>query len=585
MTFLQEKRAIGIAFVALVLVAFIPSFATSYTVSMVMLLLLFYTLAQSWDWVGGELGYVNLSHYASYGIGAYVFAIAYTNGAHFLVALALAPLVTAVIIALISVPLFRLQGEYFAFATLALLPLFDILASNLKSLTNGTEGIILPAEQVTELTFLLMVGLAFLTFVTTTLIVHSPFGLLVRSIRDDEEAAESIGVRVLPRKIMVMVLSAAIAATAGAIHGWYLSFIDPKTMFGLDVALVPIAMALLGGSALLWGPIVGVIVLVFLNQWLLAYFSILHAAFYGLIIVLVGRYLPGGLLRSNLLRRVKFVGLLAKEHHERSSFSGDAVAGLDLTPPPPGDQDVALECRSVSKNFGGNTALSDVSLTVHRGEIVGLIGANGSGKTTLFNCISRIYDVSSGEILIVGQPITHLRKDEVAHAGIGRSYQIPRSFERMTVRENVTTALLGRSDPPRFKDALNEAARFVRYVGLGDHLDDSVSTLSVQKRKSLELARALATSPKVLLIDEVASGLTPTEIDQFVAHIRELRDRYGLTIIWVEHIFSALSQVVDRVVVLEQGKVIADGTLDVVLKDDAVQRSYFGAKATETEPC
>lgn len=285
MTFLQEKRAIGIAFIAAVLIAFVPSFATSYTVSMVMLLLLFYTLAQSWDWVGGELGYVNLSHYASYGIGAYVFATAYTNGAHFLVALALASLVTSVIIALISIPLFRLQGEYFAFATLALLPLFDILASNLKSLTNGTEGIILPAEQVTGIAFLLMVGLAFLTFVTTTLIVHSPFGLVVRSIRDDEEAAESIGVRVLPRKIMV--ISAAIAATAGGIHGWYLSFIDPGTMFGLDVALVPIAMALLGGSALLWGPIVGVIVLVFLNQWLLAYFSILHAAFYGLIILLV----------------------------------------------------------------------------------------------------------------------------------------------------------------------------------------------------------------------------------------------------------------------------------------------------------
>ena len=583
MTFLQEKRAIGIAFIAAVLIAFVPSFATSYTVSMVMLLLLFYTLAQSWDWVGGELGYVNLSHYASYGIGAYVFAIPYTNGAHFLVALALASLVTSVIIALISIPLFRLQGEYFAFATLALLPLFDILASNLKSLTNGTEGIILPAEQVTGIAFLLMVGLAFLTFVTTTLIVHSPFGLVVRSIRDDEEAAESIGVRVLPRKIMV--ISAAIAATAGGIHGWYLSFIDPGTMFGLDVALVPIAMALLGGSALLWGPIVGVIVLVFLNQWLLAYFSILHAAFYGLIILLVGRYLPGGLLRSSLVRRIKFVSLLAKEHHERSSVSGNIVEGLDLTPPASGEQDVALECRSVSKNFGGNAALSDVSLTVRRGEIVGLIGANGSGKTTLFNCISRIYDVSSGEVLVDGQPITGLRKDEVAHAGIGRTYQIPRSFERMTVRENVTTALLGRSDPPRFEDALNEAARFVCYVGLGHHLDDSVSTLSAQKRKSLELARALATSPKILLIDEVASGLTPTEIDQFVAHIRELRDRYGLTIIWVEHIFSALAQVVDRVVVLEQGKVIANGTLDVVLTDEAVQRSYFGAKAAETEPC
>lgn len=578
-------RRIGFAVVASALIVCIPFFATSYVVSLTMSLLLFYALAQSWDWVGGELGYVNLSHFAYYGLGAYVFSIGYSNGVNPAVSIVLAPIVTGMIVAVISVPLFRLRGEYFAFATLALLPLFEILATNLKWLTRGSEGIILPAEQVTEITFYLMVALAFLTFVATNILTSSPFGLLVRSIRDDEEAAESIGVRVLPRKIALIVLSAIFAALAGAIHSWYLSFIDPRTMFGLEVALVPVAMALLGGSSLFWGPLVGVVVLVFVNQWLLTNISILHSAFYGLIILLVGRYLPGGLLRSQLLRQVPFFRSLAKEHHEHAAVVHQSTQGLPLTPRSPDPDCVALECRGLGKKFGGNAALDNVSFQINEGEIVGLIGSNGSGKTTLFNCISRIYDLTSGDLLVYGKDIVHLRKDQVAHTGIGRTYQIPRSFERMTVLENVVTALMASKVPPTFEGAQKEAARFVDYVGLSDQIDVVVLSLSPQKRKLLELARALATSPKILLVDEVASGLTPTEVSQFVGHIRELRDSYGLTIIWVEHIFSALAQVVDRVIVLEQGNLIADGSLESVLKNENVQKSYFGDAAPGDKAC
>lgn len=580
----QNLIRIGAAAAFASMIACVPLFSSSYTVSLTMSVLLFFVLAQSWDWVGGELGYVNLSHYASYGLGAYVFSVAYSNGLNLTLSLFLAPIVTALIVSVISVPLFRLRGEYFAFATLALLPLFQILASNLKWLTNGSEGIVLPAEQITETAFTLMVALAFATFVISTVLVRSPFGLLIRSIRDDEEVAESIGVRILPRKIILMAVSAAIAALAGGIHGWYLSFIDPRTMFGLDVALVPVAMALLGGSALLWGPLVGVIVLVIMNQWLLANISILHSAFYGLVILLVGRFLPGGLLRSRLLGKVKPLNFLTKEHHEHIVSDGQIIDGLPLPKRDPDQGRVALECKSVAKRFGGNTALKDVSIRINEGEIVGLIGSNGSGKTTLFNCISRIFDLSEGEIVVYDNDIAQLRKDEIAHAGIGRSYQIPRSFERMTVRENITTALMASISPPDYADAKQEAGRFARYVGLAHQIDVVVSSLSPQKRKLLELARALATSPKILLVDEVASGLTPSEIREFVSHIRELRDVYGLTIIWVEHIFSALSQVVDRVVVLEQGSVIADGPLAEVLRNKNVQRSYFGvATSGETE--
>jgi len=314
-----------------------------------------------------------------------------------------------------------------------------------------------------------------------------------------------------------------------------------------------------------------------MNQWLLTNISILHSAFYGLVILLVGRFLPGGLLRSQLLGKVKPLGFLTKEHHEHIVSAGTTIGGLSLSKREPDQDRVALECKNVTKRFGGNTALKDVSIRINEGEIVGLIGANGSGKTTLFNCISRILDLSEGAIVVYGDDIAHLRRDQIAHAGIGRSYQIPRSFERMTVRENITTALMASISPPDYANAKHEAARFAQYVGLADQVDVVVASLSPQKRKLLELARALATSPKILLVDEVASGLTSNEISEFVNHIRELRDVYGLTIIWVEHIFSALSQVVDRVVVLEQGSVIADGPLAEVLENENVQRSYFGA--------
>ena len=237
-----------------------------------------------------------------------------------------------------------------------------------------------------------------------------------------------------------------------------------------------------------------------------------------------------------------------------------------------------LETRGLTMAFGGNVAVNSVSLKIREGEIVGLIGANGSGKTTLFNCLSKVFEPAGGDILFAGQSLRGLRRDMVSRLGIGRTYQIPRPFGDLTVRENVAMPMMFRSEDrlPRPR-ALAEAARFAAYAGLGDKLNERADRLTLQQRKAVEFARALACRPRLLLVDEVASGLTPAEVRRFVESIREVRDAYGVTVIWVEHIISALTQVVDRIVVLEQGAIIADGLPQAVLNDEHVLRTYFGS--------
>ena len=239
-----------------------------------------------------------------------------------------------------------------------------------------------------------------------------------------------------------------------------------------------------------------------------------------------------------------------------------------------------IELRGVCMQFGGNVAVNDVSLKINQGEIVGLIGPNGSGKTTLFNCISRVHTPTAGQVLLAGQDLAALGRDGIARLGVGRTYQIPRPFGDLTVQENIAIPLMFGSQPLSPRDAMREARAFIEYAELGPRLTQRADALSVQEKKALEFARALACRPRLLLVDEVASGLTPAEVKRFVEHIRHVRDRYGITVIWVEHIFSALEQVVDRVIALEQGTLIADGPLAAVVKNEHVLRTYLGSSAS-----
>jgi branched-chain amino acid transport system permease protein len=566
----------GLAVLA-VIIAAVPLLGGSYLTTVALSILVSFVLAQSWDWLGGEMGYLNLGHYAFYGIGAYGFCLSVVGGAGLVPAFAMAVFAPAAFAALLAVPIFRLRGDYFAFATLAIVPLCGLLADNLSFLTQGSEGVSLPPHYVLMPAYAMAGTLAIVTLVATLAITGSRMGYALKAIRNDEQAAEIVGVRVFPAKLRILMVSAGFAGLAGAIQAWQFSFIDPDSMFGLSFALVPVAMALLGGSGLLWGPLVGVVVLVAIQQVVLIKLSMLQATVYGATILLIGRYLPGGLLRARVLQRVPFLAPLGREHHARLRHDSAAADALPLAPVPAASGHALFECRDLTLSFGGLVAVDHVTLSVRQGEIIGLVGPNGSGKTSLFNLISGVYRPKSGEMLLDGGSLAGLRRDEVARLGIGRTYQIPRPFGDLTVRENIATALMFRASGCGLGAAMAEAASFASFAGLARRLETRADGLGLQERKALEFARALAGRPRLLLIDEVAAGLSTAEVRRFVEHIRDIRDRYGITVIWVEHIFSALARVVDRLVVLDAGRVIADAPLAEAVADTRVLTTYLGA--------
>ena len=233
-----------------------------------------------------------------------------------------------------------------------------------------------------------------------------------------------------------------------------------------------------------------------------------------------------------------------------------------------------LEVDGLSKSFRGLRAVHDASLAVPEGGIAGLIGPNGAGKTTLFNVVAGIYRPDAGSVKYGGRDISGLRPDQVCAAGIGRTFQIVKPFAGLTVLDNVVVgALLQSKTVPAAK---SYAAGIVEKLGLGAKRDMLASSLTLPDRKRLEIARALATRPKLLLLDEVMAGLRPTECDQMVAMFRELNRAEGLTILLIEHVMRAVMALAQRIVVLHHGEVIARGAPDEVVRNPAVLECYLG---------
>jgi branched-chain amino acid transport system permease protein len=289
---------------SLALLPLIPYAGMSYVLNLLTLMFMYIVLAQSYDLVGGMLGYVNLGHIAFFALGAYGFGISFNAELGLALALFIGAAVAALFALLVSYPFFRLRGAYFSLATFGLIKLLEYLTNNLRWLTGGSNGLKIAAADRTLPMYGSVLALAVITVLVSWLVSRSRLGLAMKSIREDEAVARDFGVPTLRIKTQALVLSAVFPGILGGLYTWYFNFIDPPQVYGIKMALQPVAMAMLGGTGLVIGPVAGSVFLYVLEEIIWTQFEHLHGAMLGAVIVLVGLFIPGGLVRLPRVERL-----------------------------------------------------------------------------------------------------------------------------------------------------------------------------------------------------------------------------------------------------------------------------------------
>jgi branched-chain amino acid transport system permease protein len=631
------RGAIGflLAFVALAVLPFLRDtlgFPPFYLIFLATIL--FWTAqATSWNILSGYSGYFSFGQASYVGIGANTSAVLVgRQDWPFIATLPIGGILAAILALAIGALAFRLRslrGEIFALLTLAVPFILAALARIVPAIDGG-QGIIVPTPDVPDfiggfqeylylLSLVIAMGAVFVAFV----IGRSRTGWALFAIRDAEDVAEGLGVPTFRAKMLAIGLSGLIGGLAGSLFALQIGFVTVEGVFGLTIPLFVIVMSVLGGRDHWAGPLLGAVVVVTLQNRLSA------AGFEGWSLIILGSTLvalivlaPDGLIARMRGRVIPvmaafvvpfvvlalagwgdglvdwlavalivaaialFVPMPARLRSLRapSPTSSRVVASPAVTPTPavasgsiPG-RDPVVDVLDVTKRFGGVRALDGVSLRVEPGELVGLVGPNGSGKSTLIGLIAGVSRPTSGTIRVAGQGTGGLAPHEVAHLGIARTYQIPRPFASMTVRDNVAMALMFGRRPVALEEARLRADRYLATVGLEAHAEHSPSGINLHERQLLEMARALATDPQILLLDEALAGLNPAEVDQAVEVVRRIHAS-GVTIIIVEHLLRVVNQLATRIVVLEQGRILAEGEPTTVMRDPDVVRAYLGRLA------
>jgi branched-chain amino acid transport system permease protein len=517
-------------------------------------------------------------------------------------AILVAVVVTTILAALIGLFISRMNGIAASIVTFAVLIVVNSVLINWKSLTGGSEAFYgIPVR--TNLWWGLLGVLV--TVVVARLYTYSRVGLRVRALREDEVAARSIGVAVHKSRYVAWVLSAVFTALGGALYAHLLGAIAPA-LFYENLMFLQIAMLVLGGIYSVSGALVGVVVVTVISEalrWLGdgphiggAKFPMivgLSSMAYGAILVFFMIWRPAGLLGD---REVEDVWDWLKRRRNRYRAAPNTSPATSPAAPPigvssgasvaspsavqsvvrPPDSKPILTVRDVSIDFAGLRAVDNVSIEVYPGEIVGLIGPNGAGKTTLLNLISGLYTAGSGEIVFKDRTVTHLTPMGIARSGVGRTFQTTRLFRILSVQENIEVAAQVAQEyrPEVYRPADEIMVQF----GLKDVAQLKAGTLPYGIQRQVEMARAVALGPDLLLLDEPAAGTNDVESLQLIDSIRRVRDVERCAILLIDHDLPFVMSLCERIYVLDAAKVIAEGSPQEIQANEKVKEAYLGAE-------
>jgi branched-chain amino acid transport system permease protein len=536
----------------------------------------------------------------------------------FWLALPLAGLVAAFFGVLFGAPTLRLRGDYLAIVTLGFGEIVPIVARNAKSLTNGAAGLNgIQAPKLFGHSFGInalpyyctgLALMALLIFISIRL-RDSRIGRAWMAIREDEIAAAAMGVDRVRLKLLAFAIGAAFAGVTGVFYVAKLQTATPE-MFGFPVSVMILVMVVLGGMGSVWGVVLGAVVLQLLQSWFLPdatqWLHALGAAInndylqqvdlarsieliFGIILVAMMLF-----RRQGLIPAVRHAPALTFDAQHVAGVARGGFANVAVLGPQDSYAGTALDVRGVTVRFGGLVALNKVDVTVPAGSVVAVIGPNGSGKSTLFNVITGLTPAEDGSILFHGAEILGLPPHAILHQGVARTFQNIRLFPTLTVLENVLigqhsrlrTGAIGavlnlRRTRAEELDAREKAMDIVALFGnrLAPRINQAVNGLSYANRRRVEIARALASRPKILLLDEPTAGMNPAETLELAEQIKSLHT-LGLTILLIEHKLDVVTQLADKVVVLDHGEKITEGTPAAVRQNEEVLRAYLGRAAT-----
>ena len=509
------KRGLTIFIACTVVIAAAPFVADNYVVRLCTFLCMYAALALSWNVIGGYAGYPSFSTAGFFGLGAYAGALLQHAGVTPILSWLAATVVVAALAASIGRFILRMKGHYFAIGSLAIVEVLRLVASSWASLTGGGDGLNVPILQggpdfIGRIFLFSMMAMMIVCFAMTVLVDRTRLGFGLRCIKQNEDAADMVGIDVTSYKTAAFALSAMFCGTIGAIYASWVAYIDPSDAFSTLLSLKVPVMTLLGGPGTVLGPVVGAWIFVILEEIIWAQFLELNRAILG---------------DRDRAAHLRAAGRAA----------GPAAPGVELAcarraaqPRAGGTMSTAvLEVDNLSRAFGGVQAVDGVSFALHPGEIVGLIGPNGAGKTTLVNLVTGVVSPSSGTVRFDGRDVTRQRPWQAARNGLARTFQVVQPFPEMTVLENVAAGALFAGQATSRAEAEAAARDHLSFVGLAYEAHRPAAALPLPGRKRLELAKSLAMKPKVLLLDEVNAGLNSGEVDARAdADARDRRPRH-----------------------------------------------------------